>query len=81
MLGLTVASGVSHGSVADLGADASAVGSEGAAGELASIVDDDPVGHTKTASDSFDEFDSRARRNGSNGLHLWPFRKFVDGNV
>ena len=72
---------MSYGSVAYLGADAGAVGFEGTTGELASIVSDDPVGHTETASDPIDELDGGARLNSLDGLHLWPFRKLVDGDV
>ena len=72
---------MSYGSVAYPGADAGAVGFEGAAGELASIVSDKPIGHTEAASDPFDELDGGSRRDGSHGLHLRPFRELVDGDV
>ena len=80
-LGLAIASGVSYGGIADLGANAGAVSLEGAAGELAAIVSDDPVGHTEAASDPLDEFNGGPYRDGPHGLHLWPFRKFVDDDI
>ena len=72
---------MSHRSVAYLSADAGAVGSEGTAGELASIVGDDPIRHTEAAGDPFDELDGGSRWDGSHRFHLWPFRELVDGDV
>ena len=58
-LGLAVAPGVSDGGVANLGADASTIGLEGAAGKLASVVGNDSIRHAETAGDPLDEFDCK----------------------
>ena len=57
-LGLAVASWMRHRGIADLCADARAVGLEEATGELRAVVSDDAVGDAKAAHQALDELDS-----------------------
>ena len=70
-----------HRGIADLRADAGAVGLEEAAGELGAVVSDDVVGDAKTKYQSLDELDRGPRRDCADSFHLCPLGEFIDGDV
>ena len=48
---------------------------------MRTVVDDDAVGHPKSAHEALDEFDYRAYRDCADGFHLSPLGEFVHGDV
>ena len=71
-LGLTIASRVRNRGIADLHAEAGAVGLEEAACELGAIVGDDAIGNSKAAHEALDELDGGACRDGAHRLDFCP---------
>jgi hypothetical protein len=79
MLFLPVAPGVSDRSETDVDANRCTVLPEQSAGELAAVIGDDAVGHTKMAYQPTDELDGRPGLNGAHRSHLHPLGELVDG--
>ena len=80
-LGLAVASGVRHRSVAYLRSKVSTVCFEEVTGELRTIVHDDVVWHPEPAHDAPDELDRGTRGNGADNLYFSPLGELVHGDV
>ena len=80
-LGLAVASGVRHRSVAYLRCKVSTVCFEEVTGELRTVVCDDAVRHPELAHDAPDELDRGTRGDGADGLYFSPLGELVHGDV
>lgn len=80
-LGLIVALRVSHGGVANAGADFFTIFHEGMAGELRAMVGDDAVWDSKSGDDALDELNGEVLVNLGNLLGLRPLSEFIDGDV
>jgi hypothetical protein len=80
-LGLTIAPRVGDGGKTDLDVSRCAVLPEQSAGELAAVVGDDAVRHTKATDQPTDELDCRSGRDCAHWFHLHPLGKLVDGDV
>jgi hypothetical protein len=72
---------VSDGGKADLDADRCTILQEQSAGELAAIVGDDAVRHTKMTYQPTDELDCRPGRDSTHRFHLRPLGKLLDGDI
>src|SRR3954462_1755807 len=80
-LGLAVASGVRHRSIAYLCSKVSTVCFEEVIGELRTVVCDDAVRHPESAHDAPDELDCGTRGDGEDGLYFSPLGELVHGDV
>jgi hypothetical protein len=79
-LHLSIALWVSNGSISTFYAKIFAVPLECAAGELGSVVSDDPVRDPKPADDGL-ELDCRLLVDLDQRGRFWPLGKFVDGDI
>ena len=80
-VGLAVAPGVRHRSVAYLRSKVSTICFEEIAGELRTVVGDDTVRDPKPAHEALDELDCETGWDGADGFHLRPLGELVNGDV